>query len=85
MTFFGNIFYLRPCSVICGPRASRSAANNTTRPAQINNIPSESHVIPLFISFCSSGMLQAVKVKFQEVGNKEQDRDSGEEAEIHVV
>ena len=21
MTFFGNIVYLRPCSVICGPRA----------------------------------------------------------------
>ena len=36
MTFFGNIVYLRPCSVICG----------TTR-AQINNIPSKSHVIPL--------------------------------------
>jgi len=24
MTFFGNIVYLRPCSIICGPRASRS-------------------------------------------------------------
>ena len=24
MTFFGNIVYLRPCSVICSPRASRS-------------------------------------------------------------
>ena len=34
MTFFGNIVYLRPCSVICGP----SAARDTTR-AQINNIP----------------------------------------------
>ena len=36
MTFFGNIVFLRPCSVICGP----------TR-AQINNIPEKSHVIPL--------------------------------------
>ena len=42
MTFFGNIVYLRPCSVIC--------ANDTTR-AQINNIPSKSHVIPLFTKF----------------------------------
>ena len=24
MTFFWNIVYLRPCSVICGPRTSRS-------------------------------------------------------------
>jgi len=30
-------------------------------------------------------MLQAVKVTLQEAGNKEQDRESGEEAEIHVV
>ena len=41
MTFFGNIVYLRLCSVI---RAR--AANDTTR-AQINNIPAKSHVIPL--------------------------------------
>ena len=40
MTFRGNIVYLRPCSVIC--------ANDTTR-AQINNIPSKSHVIPLLV------------------------------------
>ena len=40
MTFFGNIVYLRPRSVICGPRA----VNDTTW-AQINNIPEKSHVI----------------------------------------
>ena len=34
-----------PCSVICVPRCARKA-NHTTR-AQINNIPSKSHVIPL--------------------------------------
>ena len=48
MTFFGNIVYLSPCSVICVPRCARPA-NDTTR-AQINNIPSKSHVIPLLIS-----------------------------------
>ena len=41
MTFFGNIVYLRPCSVICGP------STNATMQAQINNIPSKSHVILL--------------------------------------
>ena len=40
MTFWGNIVYLCSCSVIC--------ANDTTR-AQINNIPSKSHVIPLLL------------------------------------
>ena len=40
MTFFRNIVYLRPCSVIC---------NNTTR-AQINNIPEKSHVIIIIIN-----------------------------------
>ena len=49
MTFFGNIVYLRPCSVICGPRASARAANDTTR-AQINNIPEKSHVIIIIIN-----------------------------------
>ena len=47
MTFFGNIVYLRPCSVICGPSAR--AANDTTR-AQINNIPEKSHVIIIIIN-----------------------------------
>ena len=41
MTFFGNIVYLRPRSVIC--------ANDTTR-AQINNIPEKSHVIIIIIN-----------------------------------
>ena len=45
MTFLGNIVYLRPRSVICGPRA----ANDTTR-AQINNIPEKSHVIIIIIN-----------------------------------
>ena len=45
MTFLGNIVYFRPCSVICVPRCAR-AANDITR-AQINNIPSKSHAIPL--------------------------------------
>ena len=52
------MIYLRPCSVLCGPCASRSvicaialrarAANDTTR-AQINNITSKSHLIPLLL------------------------------------
>ena len=48
MTFFGNIFYLRPCSVICVPHCAR-AANDTTR-AQMNNIPSKSHFIIIMIN-----------------------------------
>ena len=43
MTFFGNIVYLRPRSVICGP------SDDTTR-AQINNIPEKSHVIIIIIN-----------------------------------
>ena len=44
MTFFGNVVYLRPRSVI---RAR--AANDTTR-AQINNNPEKSHVIIIIIN-----------------------------------
>ena len=44
MTFCGNIVYLRPRSVICGP-----SANDTTK-AQINNIPEKSHVIIIIIN-----------------------------------
>jgi len=40
MTFFGNIVYLRPSSVI---------ANDTTS-AQTNNIPEKSHVIIIIIN-----------------------------------
>ena len=52
MTFFGNIVYLRPRSVICGPRASHETTRDctdTTR-AQINNIPEKSHVIIININ-----------------------------------
>ena len=48
MTFFGNIVYLRPLSVICGPSAARDA--NDTRKAQINNIPEKSHSIIIIIN-----------------------------------
>ena len=41
MTFFGNIVYLRPRSVMI--------TNDTTR-AQINNIPEKSHVIIIIIN-----------------------------------
>ena len=47
MTFWWNIVYLRPRSVICGLRAR--AANDTTR-AQINNIPEKSYVIIIIIN-----------------------------------
>ena len=51
MTFFGNIVYLRPRSVINFAARARSAraANDTTR-AQINNIPEKSHVIIIIIN-----------------------------------
>ena len=47
-TFWGDIVYLRPRSVICGPSAARDA-NDTTR-EQINNIPSKSHFIIIIIN-----------------------------------
>ena len=56
MTFPGNIVYLHHCSVICVPRCAR-AENDTTR-AQINNIPSKSHVIPSLLA--SGGILPGV-------------------------
>ena len=51
MTFWGNIVYLRPRSVICIPARARSAraANDTTR-EQINNIPEKSHGIIIIIN-----------------------------------
>ena len=48
MTFFGNIVYLRPRSVICGPSTARDA--NDTTMAQINNIPEKSHFIIIIIN-----------------------------------
>ena len=50
MTFWGNIVYLCPCSVFAALALRARTANDTTR-AQINNIPSKSHVIPFISKF----------------------------------
>ena len=48
VTFFGNIVYLRPCSVICVPCCPR--ATSDTMRTQINNIPEKSLIITLLSS-----------------------------------
>ena len=45
MTFWGNIVYLRPRSVICGPSPKREGRKWQYTRAQINNILEKSRVI----------------------------------------
>ena len=61
MTFFGNIVYLRPRSVTCGPSAARDA-NDTTR-AQINNIPGKNHFIIIIINIQGQIISRYLRIK----------------------